>query len=176
MDKRVKHGHSRDNGQRTITYNSWANIIRRCTTQTNSRWQHYGGRGIVVCERWKDFRNFLADMGERPSKNHSIDRINNDGNYEPENCRWATPAQQHANQRHCGGGKPGQGAGEANSQARLTEKQVRNIRARYPLRRGKTGPRTPEHRAIIAAICKDHSISEGLARRIAYGYRWRDIV
>jgi hypothetical protein len=83
----------------TPTYNSWRNIISRCTIETHSNYKNYGGRGITVCERWLTFANFLADMGERPPGT-SIDRYpNNDGNYEPGNCRWATSQQQLSNNR-----------------------------------------------------------------------------
>jgi hypothetical protein len=70
---------------------------RRCTNPNNADWKQYGGRGIKVCDRWiESFDNFLADMGPRPSPKHSIGRFpNNDGNYEPRNCRWATAAEQH---------------------------------------------------------------------------------
>lgn len=71
----------------------------RCRRPRNRAFKDYGGRGICVCERWKSFENFLADMGPRPSPKHSIDRINNDGNYEPGNCRWATAEMQGNNRR-----------------------------------------------------------------------------
>lgn len=80
-------------------YSSWSAMLTRCNNPNTQDWKYYGGRGISVCERWKDFRNFEKDMGKKPSPEHSIDRINNEGNYEPENCVWSTPLQQARNRR-----------------------------------------------------------------------------
>lgn len=81
-------------------YRSWRGMKNRCYSTSASSYPHYGGRGITVCERWiKSFDDFLSDMGPKPSPKHSIDRINNDGNYEPGNCRWATQSQQMRNSR-----------------------------------------------------------------------------
>lgn len=81
-------------------YQCWINMIDRCTNEACANYHRYGGRGIRVCARWMNsFRDFLLDMGPRPDARLSIDRINNDGNYEPGNCRWATRKEQRANQR-----------------------------------------------------------------------------
>lgn len=87
------HGHTA-----SPTYTAWANMIQRCKNARNKRFKDYGGRGIKVCDRWHGFTVFLADMGEKPP-GLTLDRIDNDGNYEPGNCRWATAAEQRANKR-----------------------------------------------------------------------------
>ena len=84
----------------TRTYSSWRAMKNRCTNKKSDQWNWYGGRGITVCDRWRyDFQLFLEDMGVAPTESHSIDRIDTNGNYEPGNCRWATPKEQQANQR-----------------------------------------------------------------------------
>lgn len=92
---KLRHGHCL-NGTTSKTYNAWAKAIQRCENPENPRYMHYGGRGISVCERWRRFDAFLADMGEAPS-GLTLDRINNDGNYEPSNCRWASFGDQNRN-------------------------------------------------------------------------------
>lgn len=84
----------------TPEYNSWSLMKDRCLNQKSPKYHNYGGRGISVCDRWRtSFENFYADMGPKPSPKHSIDRINNNGNYESGNCRWATQLEQCSNQR-----------------------------------------------------------------------------
>jgi hypothetical protein len=95
----VKHGHTKNDAGRTRkTYNVWSSIIQRCTNQNDQHWKNYGGRGIIICDRWKKFKNFLDDMGEVPI-GLQIDRIDNDGNYCKENCRWTTPKENSRNKR-----------------------------------------------------------------------------
>lgn len=95
-----KHGHTGDNGKiLSTTYRSWKSMKQRCNDNKDSSFSSYGGRGITVCGRWNSFENFLIDMGERP-ENTTLDRINNNGNYNKENCRWATPLQQSTNRKN----------------------------------------------------------------------------
>ena len=99
--------HSRHGMKDTPEYRSWNMMLQRCGNPNNPAYKHYGGRGIKVCDRWKSFVNFYADMGDRPypKDQYSIDRIDNNGDYEPGNCRWATYKQQAQTQRrptkHC---------------------------------------------------------------------------
>lgn len=94
---RITHGHKRL-GSTTRAYNAWCNMKSRCDDENVPQYKDWGGRGIKYCDRWKAFSNFLLDMGE-PEKELSLDRENNDGNYEPSNCRWATKTEQRLNQR-----------------------------------------------------------------------------
>jgi len=92
----LKHGQAK-NHHLPRTYQTWISMRQRCNNVKAGGYKRYGGRGIIICERWNDFRNFLADMGERP-EGMTLDRYpNNDGNYEPSNCRWATPLEQTHN-------------------------------------------------------------------------------
>jgi hypothetical protein len=84
----------------TKEYKAWCGMMARCYNNKSSSYPLYGGRGIFVCERWKkSFENFLRDMGKSPTKNHSLDRINNGGPYSPKNCKWSTDKEQCLNRR-----------------------------------------------------------------------------
>lgn len=85
----------------TVEYRAWQQMKQRCLNGRHAQYEDYGGRGITICPEWlKSFHNFYRDMGQRPSERHSLDRIENNGNYDPANCRWATSEQQNRNRRN----------------------------------------------------------------------------
>ena len=83
----------------TRSYEVWSSMVKRCTRKSSRNYHRYGGRGITVCERWLDFENFYADMGERP-EGLTLERIDNEKGYYPENCKWATVAEQNRNRKN----------------------------------------------------------------------------
>lgn len=94
LNSTTKHGL-----KHTPEWLAWKNMRQRCLNKNHSQYGDYGGRGIIICDRWDSFVNFYTDMGVKPSRSHSIDRIDNDGDYEPSNCRWTTKTVQVINRR-----------------------------------------------------------------------------
>jgi hypothetical protein len=166
--KRLKSGHTRScgclhteavrrprthGGSQTNAYSSWQNMISRCTHPSYPSYEHYKARGITVCDRWKSFENFLADMGERPGgfREYSLERIDNDKGYEPGNCCWATWKEQAKNRTD--------NSGEKNPAAKLTNEQAAAIRS------------DPRRQHVIAA---EYGVRQQQISRIKSGTRRRN--
>jgi hypothetical protein len=96
MASRVTHGAYMDGIEKPEHY-VWRTMLRRCNNPKATGYAYYGGKGITVCKRWLRYENFIADMGDRPSKDYSLDRIDTKKNYSPSNCRWATRSEQQKN-------------------------------------------------------------------------------
>jgi hypothetical protein len=149
------HGHATGD-KVSPTYTTWRSMTNRCRDPKSFGWSRYGGRGISVCARWLAFESFLADMGNRP-KGKTLDRINNDGNYEPGNCRWATRSEQMKNRDISTFVR-----GERHHQSKLTAQQVRDIRANYAL-----------CRVTLKELAERYRISVSQTHNITSGKHWR---
>ena len=143
---KTKHGYSPKKG-RSPTYHSWSSMRTRCENPNHRAYHRYGGRGISVCSSWRSFAAFLADMGERPSKAYSLDRIDPNGNYESANCRWIPVGEQNRNRRD----------------NVLNESKVRRIREMQA-----AGYDAAEIGAVL-------NVDRGAVREVMIGRNWRSV-
>lgn len=151
------HGHT-SGGDVSLTYRSWKSMMARCFQPSNPAFAYYKKLGVTVCDRWRDFSNFLADMGERPSEGHSIDRHpNKTGDYEPGNCRWATKAEQTnnrvTNRTHFYNGR-NYSLLELSKATGLSKEMLRHriVRAGWPIELAVSTPPSPGQRIGVRAI------------------------
>lgn len=134
-------------GKYTTEYRTWGSMRYRCLNKQSAAYARYGGRGITICGKWDSFDVFLADMGPKPTPRHSLDRIDNNGNYCPENCRWATVEMQTRNQ----------------SNTKLDAEKVNEIRGRW------------EHGEPQQSIAARFGLAPSMVSRIVRRERWQDV-
>ncbi len=130
-------------------YVAWKNMRQRCFNPGNPRYDRYGARGITVCARWESFELFVSDMGVKPFATAQIDRINNDGDYSPENCRWASPTENIRN----------------SASTKITPAMAEQIKTAFATQGG-------SNRGISAALEKELGVAAATLRDISYGRTW----
>lgn len=151
MKRMTKHGFSY-----IPEYPGWVKMIARCYNENDKSYHYYGGRDIIVCDRWKNsFVNFLTDMGHKPTSKHQIDRINNNGNYEPSNCRWAT-VQENTQHR---------------SSSKLTPEKVLQIKLRFA-----NEQRCIRGQEIVKKVAREYGIKTSTINGIRRGENWKNIL
>ena len=138
------HGMATRKGRRRV-YRTWASILTRCNNKNFHQYKDYGGRGISVCKEWKLFENFFKDMGHPPSNKYEIDRIDNDGNYEPCNCRWVLHVVNARNSRW----------------TQLSMKIAKEIRERYK-----------KEKITYIGLAKEYGVSKGAINHILNNRTW----
>lgn len=144
----MKHGHGRS-GQQSAEYNAWRHMLARCRNPKHPNYPRYGARGITVCTRWESFPNFLADMGQRPSPKHSLERLDVNGPYSPSDCVWSPITQQARNKRPC-------------TSSKLTEEGVSLIRGMFAAGHSQQ------------AIAGTMHVSQSMVTLIKRGRHWSD--
>lgn len=152
-------GHAATHGMcKTGTYHSWVNMLQRCCNPKHHAYKNYGGRGITVCEAFRTFEGFYAALGDRPH-GKSLDRIDNSGNYEPGNVRWATRSEQAQNKR------PTLVRGENHYLHKLTDNDVRAIRKAY----------VPYERGSAAKLAEYYGVSRSAITQLAARRIWKHV-
>ncbi len=149
---------------KSVEYHAWSNMRERCRNPHHKSYANYGGRGITISPLWDTFAAFLADMGRRPDDSFSLDRIDNDGNYEPGNCRWATRSQQQQNKRKSATCQRGHLLAETRIYGKGGGTRCRTCRDEL----NRARPFVPRYRKALEKIVALYSEGDGRRQEVMY--------